>query len=105
MPRKKSKKLSSDIIAHWPEVFKDVEVKAIPIEYLDSINVSFSDGKVWIIDLKDPRKDAVSDLGSVINELLGEYNDTIVDIDFKVDVVKIKEDITRRTHIFMKKRK
>jgi len=102
---KKSNKLSSDIIAHWPEVFKDVEVKAIPIEYLESINVTFSDGKIWMIDLKDPRKNSVDNLGEVIDELLDEYEDNIANIDFRVDVVKIKNDITRRTHIFMKKRK
>lgn len=102
---KKSNKLSSDIIAHWPEVFKDVEVKAIPLDYLESINVEFADGKVWIIDLKDPRKNSVNNLAEVIDELLNEYEDNIVNIDFRVDVVKIKTDITRRTHIFMKKRK
>lgn len=102
---KKSNKLSSDIIAHWPEVFKDVEVKAIPIDYLESINVTFSDGKIWVIDLKDPRKNLVGNLGEVIDELLDEYEDNIANIDFRVDVVKIKKDITRRTHIFMKKRK
>lgn len=102
---KKSNKLSSDIIAHWPEVFKDVEVKAIPIDYLESINVTFSDGKIWAIDLNDPRKNSVGNLGEVIDELLNEYEDNIVNIDFRVDVVKIKKDITRRTHIFMKKRK
>lgn len=102
---KKSNKLSSDIIAHWPEVFKDVEVKAIPIDYLESINVTFSDGKIWVIDLKDPRKNSVGNLGEVIDELLNEYEDNIANIDFRVDVVKIKNDITRRTHVFMKKRK
>ena len=102
---KKPNKLPSDVIAHWPEVFKDVEVKAIPLEYLESINVTFSDGKIWVIDLNDPRKNTVDNLGEVINELLEEYDDNIENIDFRVDVIKIKEDITRRTHIFMKKRK
>ena len=102
---KKPNKLPSDVIAHWPEVFKDVEVKAIPIEYLESINVTFSDGKIWVIDLSDPRKNTVDNLGEVINELLDEYDDNVKNIDFRVDVVKIKEDITRRTHVFMKKRK
>lgn len=102
---KKPNKLPSDVIAHWPEVFKDVEVKAIPLEYLESINVTFSDGKIWVIDLNDPRKNTVDNLGEVINELLDEYDDNIENIDFRVDVIKIKEDITRRTHVFMKKRK
>ena len=45
--------LPDEIVEHWPEILKDVEIKAVPIEYLDSINVHFFDGKIWEIDLKN----------------------------------------------------
>ena len=44
-------KLPDEVIKHWPEVFGDVEIKAVPIEYIHNIHVYFHDGKVWEIDL------------------------------------------------------
>lgn len=93
------------MIAHWPEVFKDVEVKAIPIEYLESVNVTFDDGTTWIIDVNDPEHSSIEDVNDVIAELFSEYEDSIAKVDFRVDVIKIKKDITNRTKRFMKKRK
>ena len=42
--------LPDDIVKHWPEVFKGIKVKAIPLEYLDAFHVTFSDGKKWIVE-------------------------------------------------------
>lgn len=93
------------MIAHWPEIFRDVEVKAIPIEYLESVNVTFDDGTTWIIDVNDPENSSLEDVNEVMSELFNEYEDAIAKVDFRVDVVKIKKDITNRTKYFMKKRK
>ena len=51
-------KLPDEVIKQWPEVFKDVEIKAVPIEYIHNIHVYFHDGKVWQIDMaKQTRQD------------------------------------------------
>jgi hypothetical protein len=101
-----STKLPKDVIAHWPEIFGEIEVKAIPLEYLESVNITFEDGNIWVIDLnEDAKNENPDELGEGIEDLLEEYEDVIVNIDFKVDVRKIKKDITARTHRFLKKRK
>ena len=100
-----SKKLPPDVIDHWPEVFEDVEVDVIPIEYLDSIRVQFEDGKIWDIDVKSSRQKPDVDIELAIEELFDEYADVISNIDFRLDTEKVKRDIKNRTHIFMKKRK
>ena len=46
MPPKKDK-LSKGLQNTWPEVFKDIKVDVIPIEYLTSIRVIFKDNKIW----------------------------------------------------------
>jgi hypothetical protein len=46
-----NKKLPKEVIDHWPEVFEDVDVDVIPIEYLYSIRITFSDGITWDVDL------------------------------------------------------
>ena len=44
MPRKKS--LPKDVVEHWPEVLKDVDIKVVPVKYLHAVRVYFKDGKV-----------------------------------------------------------
>lgn len=99
-------KLPPEIVSYWPEIFKDIEVKAIPVEYINSINVVLTDGSVWTVDI-DREKEAidVDDVEQLIEEILEEHEDEIESVDFSLDTEQIKIDIKKRTNIFMKKRK
>jgi hypothetical protein len=100
-------KLPPEIVDHWPEVFNEVEIKAVPIEYLKAIFVHFIDGKVWEIEI-DKRKirtEGARNLEDAIEDLLEEYEDVIDSVDFRLDTDKVKQDISRRTRSFLKKRK
>ena len=44
--------LPPDIVNAWPEIFKDIKIDVVPIEYLHSVKVYFKDGKIWEIDVK-----------------------------------------------------
>ena len=99
-------KLPPDVIRQWPEVLKDVDVKVVPIEYLDSIRVFFEDGKIWDIDVQKSRqKDKELDIESIIEGMFAEYDDHIVNVDFRLDASKMKRDVERRTKSFLKKNK
>ena len=99
------KKLPKDVIDHWPEIFNDIEVKVVPLEYLDSIHVSFDNDDAWIIEF-DKDEELTSELVSEsIDELFQEYQDQIVNVDFRLDTKKVKQDIQKRTKQFMKKRR
>ena len=52
----KEGKLHPDLIKHWPEIFKDIDVRSIPLEYLNAVYVTFDDGKVWAIELDENAK-------------------------------------------------
>ena len=97
------KKLPKDVIDQWPEVLKDVDVEVIPVEYLHSVRITFSDGKIWEIDTTKNTDDI--ELEDALEALLLEYEDEIDNVDFRLDTVKVKEDIKKRTRVFMKKRK
>ena len=101
MPR--GKKLPEDVIDHWPEVLKDVRIEVVPVEYLNSVLVTFVDGKIWDIDLTN-NGDQI-EVTDALEDLIEEYEDVIVNIDFRLDTQKVKEDITNRTKLFLKKRK
>ena len=101
-------KLPDEVIKHWPEVFKDVEIKAVPIEYIHNIHVYFHDGKVWEIDLDKQTSISDGDINVVENSLetfLEQYNDEISHVDFRLNTSKVVEDVKNSTKSFMKKRK
>jgi hypothetical protein len=101
---KKSKKLPPEVINHWPEVFEDLDVDVVPLEYLHSIRVSFADGKVWDIELSKQNASA-KDLETALDELFAEYQEVIENVDFRLDTEKVKRDITNRTQKFLKLRR
>jgi vacuolar-type H+-ATPase subunit I/STV1 len=105
-----SQKLPDDAIEQWPEVLDDVEVNAIPLEYLHAIYVTFEDGRVWEIQfenqkLNEDTDDIARTIESELEILLTEYEDVIAHVDFRLDTERVKNDIKRRTRTFMKKQK
>lgn len=101
-------KLPPEVIKHWPEIFNDVEIKAVPIEYIHSVHVHFHDGKIWEIDLDRQALQSKGDVSKVEDSLetfLAEYNDEISHVDFRLNTSKVVQDVKSRTRSFMKKRK
>lgn len=95
-------KLPQEIINHWPEVFEDIEIKAVPIEYLNSAVVYFDNGDVWEIDIKGPEFD---DAEESLNAFFEEYDEAIVKVDFKIDSERVVKDVKSKVKSFIKKRK
>ena len=62
MPKKKkNNKLPPDVVDHWPDVFDEIEIKAVPIEYIQEVMIHFHTGKVWEINIDQSK---VTDQGS-----------------------------------------
>jgi len=96
-------KLPEDVIRHWPEVFKNIEVKTIPLEYLQHIEVKFNNRKKWIIECSPnvSQKKFEKD----IRDLFQEYGSKIVGVDFAIDSQRIKNDIQKGTQKVFKNAK
>jgi hypothetical protein len=99
-------KLPPDVVEHWPEIFEDVEIHAVPIEYIYSVHVHFHDGKIWEIDMnKQNNKVDASSIENSLETFLAQYNEEISHVDFRLNTAKVVEDVKKRTKSFMKKRK
>lgn len=103
-------RLPPDVIDHWPEVFRDIEIKAVPLEYITEIIINFEDGQIWEIDLNDKKfNNPDIDLSEAVEEVLEaffeEYDEYITNVDFRLNTQKIVRDISKRVKQFMKKRK
>jgi hypothetical protein len=105
VPNKKN--LPKEVVEHWPEVLKDVDIKVVPVKYLHAVRVYFKNGKVWDIDVAKTLKKNPSEksIEHTLEQIFLEYEDTIQNIDFRLDTAKIKADIQARTKYFMKKRR
>ena len=82
------------LVKEWPEVFEDLYMNTMPVAYLDSVRLDFTDGRVWEIDVKNElTKQTSENIADVLLNTLQEYKDEIKKIDFKVDVTRLKKDI------------
>jgi hypothetical protein len=98
--------LPKDAIARWPEVFGEVRLNVLPLGYLHTVLVNFKDGKTWEIRVTaEVKKDGWEAFEKNLSELVKSYEDTIENIDFKLDTDKVKKDIVKSTSKFLKKKK
>jgi hypothetical protein len=82
------------LVKEWPEVFEDLYMNTMPVAYLDSVRLDFTDGRVWEIDIKHELGIQTAEgIADVLISTLQEYKDEIKKIDFKVDVERLKKDI------------
>ena len=102
----KKQSLPKDIVDQWPEIFNEIDVKAVPLEYLDSMRIIFKDGKIWLFRLKNKSKITETDeFKENLETLIDTYRENIEHIDFRLDVDKVKKDIVKKTNSFMKAKK
>jgi hypothetical protein len=86
------------LVKEWPEVFEDLYMNTMPVAYLDTVRLDFTDGRVWEIDVKDElKKQSPDGIADILITTLQEYKDEIKKIDFKVDIEKLKKDIEDST--------
>ncbi len=106
MPPDKTK-LPKHVIDIWPDVFKDIDLKVVPLDYLHSIRVVFQDGKIWDIDIQNSKDEdgRQVNIKKELEDIFRQYERDISNVDFRLDTERVKRDIKKRTALFMKKRK
>lgn len=95
-----------EVIACWPEVFGEINLNVLPLRYLQAVLINFKDGKTWEIKItSSTKKNGWDTFEKSLSELFKAYERKIDNIDFKLDTDRIKKDIEKETHRFLKKRK
>lgn len=68
----------------------------MPVAYLEFMQVEFRDGRVWEIDIeKHLSTENPNNIADKIINFLQEYQKDVVNLDFKVNVKKLKLDIKK----------
>jgi hypothetical protein len=78
----------------------------IPVRYLDTITVTFTNQETKEIKLTKIHPDASwIEFEKRLKEVLQTYERDIDNVDFKLDTERIKKDIIKKTNDFLKRRK
>ena len=78
----------------------------MPLKYLHTVLVNFKDGKTWEIKITEKTKrDGWEAFERNLSELIKNYEDTVEDVDFKLDTPKVRKDIEKSTQRFLKNKK
>ena len=99
------KPLPKDVIDRWPEVFGEITLNVVPLQYLHAVKITFKNGKVWEIELQKDAKLDWDNFEKQVKETMSQYEDNIENVDFKLDTDRIKKDMITYTNKFLKKRK
>ena len=89
---------------YWQDIFDSVDMKYLPVSYMKSIEVEFTDGEIWEIDLNENDVDEVP-VDEALDDFFSEYDNQIKEVQFKLDFERIKYDIAKRTTRFLKHNK
>lgn len=88
---------SENLIQEWPEIFNDIEIDSVPIEYIENIIITFTDGRIWKIEIDPQYCLDNEDINEKLASVLNEYLDEIEDVNFDINVTKLKTDVKSST--------
>jgi hypothetical protein len=99
----KKKIINNSKDEYWQEIFDSVEMEYLPLEYINRILITFQDGTVWDIDIDDSRKkQSLEQIEDQLDQLFEEYDSKIETIDFRLDLERVKHDLSKRIYRFLK---
>jgi hypothetical protein len=99
----KEEDLPEDKDKEWDKILDEINLAYLPIEYLKNIIITFEDGNVWDINISDSRKNqSIDDIEIALEELFEEYDETIESIDFRLDVDRVKKDLSKKVNRLLK---
>ena len=94
--------VSNQIVKQWPEVFKNLYMDTMPLEYLETMTLEFSNGRIWKIDVMEQiEQQNRIDIADRILNTFDEYKDEIIKIDFRIDVEKLRNNTKDSTNNFL----
>ena len=100
-PRKrtKAKKLNINKRKSWQDIVNAVDKKEVPVSILQKIMVSLVDGTEIIINVKELISDGQNpdDIEDMLDAKFNELDAYIKNVDFFVDVDKVKDQVQPQT--------
>jgi hypothetical protein len=91
-------KFPTELIGEWPEVFTDLHMNTMPVNYLKFVRIEFLTGMIWEVNIEDQIKIHGADV--VANLLEVTFNEKTTEVkkcSFEIDVLRLKGDVIKLT--------
>jgi hypothetical protein len=87
-----------DVVREWPEVFDDLYMSSMPVQYIHGVEITFDNGRVWSIDISEQldfanEKEILDKLFSAFKD----YQEEITTVNFQINIAKLKSDVLKST--------
>ena len=101
---KKAKKVTLDVRRGWQDIVNAVDKREVPISVLEYISVQLIDGTDININVKELINEGQDpqDIEALLDEKFNELDRYIKNVDFFVDIDKVKETIQPETDKVLK---
>lgn len=102
--RPKSKKLNVNSKKQWESILRDIDKPDVPIEMMERVVVSLTDGTAVIIDIKAMLAEGADPdfLKTHLDERLDSLDHIIEDVDFYVNVDEVRKTVQPLTDHILK---
>lgn len=90
-----SRSLPTEAIDGWPEIFNEVTLTTLPLIYINTVLIDFTDGKIWEIDITPTTKKKMQNFEKSLAEILLSYKDNIKSVNVKINTKKIRCDVEK----------
>jgi len=97
------KSLPSEVIDAWPEVFNEVTLNVLPLEYVRTVLINFKDGKTWEISVTPTTRSKMVEFEKGLSEILRSYEDHIQEVDVKINTKKVRRDVEKSIKTMLRK--
>lgn len=101
---RKAKKLNLNKRKSWQDIVNGVDKREVPIHVLEHISVQLIDGTTLNINIKDLISDGQDplEIEVLLDEKFNELDEYIKNVDFFVDLDKVKDTIQPETDKVLK---
>ena len=110
MPRKPQRKkqrlvkLSPDKNSNWEDILGQIDKKEVPVEVLQKVDIVLNDGTIVELTMAELTGQGMSynDIEQALNERMDKMSSLISNVEFYVDIDKLKAQIQPNTDKILK---
>jgi hypothetical protein len=96
--------LAKNFVAKWPEVLEGVELKQMPIDYVDTLAINLKTHITIIVDIKSSLKRmSKKQAANMVKDYIAKNYSKIKNVDINFNFKKLKTDVQSKTKAVLDK--
>jgi len=95
---------SDDFVSRWEHIISEVNMTEVPLRCLKKIIIKLENRKQRTVNIALLRRQGLdsNEMEAVLNRILADLGDTVVDMDFVVDITAVAEIVQPETDKILK---